>query len=96
MARKKQHRDRMYQVVGEPGPGAVAAGYVRYSSDMQSDASIVTQKRVIAEFAEKKGWQIPDICWYEEPAQSAKHEDIERRSRFADLLRDAGTKSLSE
>jgi hypothetical protein len=60
MPKKKSHRERMYQLVGEPGPGAVAAGYVRYSSDMQSDASIITQKRVIQEFAAKKGWIIPD------------------------------------
>jgi DNA invertase Pin-like site-specific DNA recombinase len=91
MPKKKSHRDRMYQVVGEPGPGALAAGYVRYSSDMQSDASIVTQRRIIQEFAAKKGWVIPDTHWYEEPAQSAKYEDIEQRPRFAALLRDAGT-----
>ncbi|MBA3827249.1 MAG: hypothetical protein H0X24_25560 [Ktedonobacterales bacterium] len=53
MPKKKSHRDRMYQVVGEPGPGTIAAGYGRYSFDIQSDASIVTQKRVIREFADK-------------------------------------------
>jgi len=48
--------------MGEPGPGSIAVGYVRYSSEMQDPASIVTQKRVISEFADKKGWRI--VRWY--------------------------------
>ena len=55
--------------MGEPGSGSIAVGYVRYSSEMQDPASIVTQKRVISEFADKKGWRI--VRWYVEPEQSA-------------------------
>ncbi len=88
MPRQKQHRDRVYQTVGEPGPGSVVVGYVRYSSELQDPTSIVTQKRRITEFAEKKGWKI--VKWYEEPEQSAKYEDVEQRPIFAELLNDAG------
>ncbi|HTK07233.1 MAG TPA: recombinase family protein [Ktedonobacteraceae bacterium] len=92
MPRRKHHRNRVYQVVGEPGPGAVFVGYVRYSSDMQDPASIVTQKRVISEFAKRKGWKI--IRWYEEPAHSAKYEEVEKRPVFAELLNDADAKKF--
>lgn len=88
MPRQKSHRDRVYQVVGEPGPGSIAVGYVRYSSELQDPTSIATQKRRIQEFAERKGWKV--IQWYEEPEQSAKYEDIEQRPVFAQLLSDAG------
>src|SRR5215467_8932468 len=88
MPRQKHHRDRVYQVIGEPGPGAEAVGYVRYSSDMQDSASIETQKRRIEKYANKKSWTIAQ--WYEEPEQSAKHEEIEGRPVFAQLLADAG------
>lgn len=88
MPRQKYHRDRVYQVVGEPGPGAVAVGYVRYSSELQDPTTIATQKRCILEFAEKKGWKI--LRWYEEPEQSAKYEEAEHRPIFAQLLKDAG------
>lgn len=90
MPRRKYHHDRVYQLVGEPGPGALVVGYVRYSSDMQDPASIVTQKRVISEFAQKKKWKI--LRWYEEPAHSAKHEEVEKRPVFAQLLLDADAK----
>jgi len=56
MSRKKQHRGRHYQVVGEPGPGDRVVVYVRYSSDMQRAASIVTQKRSIQALDDRKGW----------------------------------------
>src|SRR6266568_5073049 len=89
MPRQKFHRDRVYQIVGEPGPGSIAVGYVRYSSELQDPATIVTQKRRITEFAEKKGWKI--VRWYEEPEQSAKYEDIEDRPVFAQLLEEVRT-----
>ena len=85
----KQHLDRLYQVIGEPGEGAPVAGYVRYSSDMQDPASIQTQKRRIQEYCDRKGWVI--VRWYEEPERSAKYEDIAQRAVFAHLLTDAGT-----
>jgi site-specific DNA recombinase len=88
MPRQKYHCDRVYQVVGEPGPAAIAVGYVRYSSELQDPTTIATQKRRILEFAEKKGWKISR--WYEEPEQSAKYEEIEYRPIFAQLLKDAG------
>src|SRR5438270_414469 len=72
--------------MGEPGPGSIAVGYVRYSSEMQDPASIVTQKRVISEFADKKGWRI--VRWYVEPEQSAKYEDVDERPVFAQMLKD--------
>lgn len=89
MPRQKFHRDRIYQVVGEPSLGAIAVGYVRYSMELQDAASIVTQKRLITEFAEKKGWKL--VRWYEEPEHSAKYEEIDQRPVFAQLLNDAGT-----
>lgn len=88
MPRQKYHRDRVYQIVGEPGSGAIAVGYVRYSSELQDPTTIATQKRRILEYAEKKGWKI--LRWYEEPEQSAKYEEAERRPAFAQLLNDAG------
>jgi len=88
MPKQKRHANRVYQVIGEPGPGATVAGYVRYSSELQDVATIVTQKRKIQEYADKKGWTI--ARWYEEPEQSAKYEEIERRAIFAQLLEDAG------
>jgi DNA invertase Pin-like site-specific DNA recombinase len=88
MPRKKTHANRVYQFLGEPGPGTLVAGYVRYSSELQDPVSIVTQKRRIEEFAAKKGWII--IRWYEEPERSAKYEEIPQRPVFAQLLDDAG------
>lgn len=88
MGKQKRHANRVYQVIGEPGPGALCAGYARYSSEMQDPATIVTQKRKMQEYAAKKGWTI--VRWYEEPEQSAKYEDIEERPIFAQLLNEAG------
>ncbi len=90
MPRQKHHRDRVYQEIGEPGPGALAVGYVRYSSELQNETSIVTQKRLIQEFLNKKGWKL--ARWYEEPEQSAKYDSIEERPVFAQLLHEAGTR----
>jgi site-specific DNA recombinase len=87
MPRKKTHANRVYQFLGEPGPGTLVAGYVRYSSELQDPVSILTQKRRIEEFAAKKGWII--IRWYEEPERSAKYEEIGQRPIFAQLLDDA-------
>jgi len=88
MPRRKRHSNRVYQMIGEPGPGSTAVGYVRYSMELQDPASIVTQKRRIEEYARTKGWTISR--WYEEPEQSAKYEEIEKRPIFAQLLADAG------
>src|SRR5690242_11789390 len=88
MPRKKYHRDRVYQIVGEPGPGTHVAGYVRYSSELQDPVTITTQKRKIQEYCALRGWII--IRWYEEPERSAKYEDIEQRPAFTLLLEEAG------
>lgn len=88
MPRQKYHRDRVYQIVGEPGPGSIAVGYVRYSSELQDPTTIATQKRRIQEFADKKGWRI--LRWFVEPEQSAKYEEIEQRPVFAQVLSEAG------
>ncbi len=91
MPRHKYHRDRVYQSMGEPGPGNIAVGYVRYSSEMPDPASIVTQKWVISEFADKKGWRI--VCWYMELEQSAKYEDVDGRPVFGQMLKDGMEKT---
>lgn len=88
MPRQKYHRDRVFQVIGEPGPGSTVVGYVRYSSELQNEASIITQKRLIKEYIDRKGWQLVD--WYEEPEESAKYDSIEDRPQFARLLKEAG------
>src|SRR5262249_24018869 len=88
MPRQKRHASRIYQLVGEPGPGTQAVGYVRYSSDMQRPASIATQKSSIQHLADKKAWVI--IAWYEEPEQSAKFEEEQYRLQFTALLKAAG------
>jgi DNA invertase Pin-like site-specific DNA recombinase len=89
MPRQKRHANRIYQLIGEPGPGTLGAGYVRYSSELQDKATIVTQKRRIEEFFAQKGWRLHR--WYEEPEQSAKYEEIDDRPVFAQMLQDAGT-----
>lgn len=88
MPRQKRHLNRVYQQIGEPGPGTLAVGYVRYSMELQDRATIVTQKRLIQEFMERKGWRL--VRWYEEPEHSAKYEEIDQRPIFAQLLSDAG------
>lgn len=87
MTCQKRHPNRVYQSVGEPEPGSLVVGYVRYSSDMQDANTLITQKRKITEFTRKKGWEI--ARWYEEPAHSAKYEEAELRPVFAELLHDA-------
>lgn len=88
MSRQKRHACRLYQIIGEPGPDALVAGYARHSSELQDPVSIAIQKRHIQEFTHKKGWTI--FRWYIEPEQCAKYEEIERRPIFAQLLMDAG------
>jgi DNA invertase Pin-like site-specific DNA recombinase len=93
MPRQKYHRDRVYQEIGEPGPGALGIGYVRYSSELQSETSITTQKRLIKEFFDKKQWKL--VGWREEPERSANNyidDLITERPVFAQLLNDAEAK----
>ena len=88
MGRQKLHLERLYCEVGKPQAGALAAGYVRSSSDMQDPATIITQKRRVQEYAESNGWHI--VRWFEEPEISATFEEIEKRPVFAELLAEAG------
>ena len=84
---RKKHPNRIYRVIGEPGPGTHGVGYVRFSSDMQDPATLMTQKRKIEEFFERKRWILDGF--YEEPEHSAKYEEIEQRPVFAQMLDDA-------
>jgi len=88
MPYQKRHLDRVYQVIDEPGPGSIAVGYVRSSSELHDSMSITTQKQRITEFATRKQWKL--VRWYEESEQSAGYEDVERHPVFAQLLGDAG------
>jgi DNA invertase Pin-like site-specific DNA recombinase len=88
MPRQKRRLHRVYQVIGEPDPGARVAGYVRYSSELQDPTSIQTQKRRIQEYCDRKGWVV--VRWFEEPERSAKYEVIEQRPIFAQLLAAVG------
>lgn len=90
MPRQKYHRDRMYQPIGEPGPGTVFACYARYSTDMQRNATMITQHRRSQVKADDKGWILR--YFYDEPETSAKYEEIGKRPVFAQLLADAGVK----
>jgi DNA invertase Pin-like site-specific DNA recombinase len=93
MPRQKYHRDRVYQEIGEPGPGAIGVGYVRFSMDLQNESSITTQKRLIKEYFDAKGWKL--VGWREEPERSANNyldDLIEERPVFAQVLTDAEAK----
>ncbi|SRR6266568_1043520 len=86
MPHQKRHLDWVYRVIDEPGPGSIAVGYVRSSSELHDSMSITTQKQRITEFATRKQWKI--VRWCVESVQSAGYEDIERRPVFAQLLSD--------
>ena len=90
MPRQKFHRDRVYYEIGEPRPGAAGIGYVRYSSDLQPESSLATQKRLIKDLFDKKGWRL--LGWREEPERSANNyldDLIIERPVFAQLLNEA-------
>ncbi len=76
--------------MSEPGPGSLAAGYVCARLDLENSTNLSDQKRLIAEFAEKKGWNLAE--WYEEPEQSAVYDVPQQRPVFARLLNDASTR----
>ncbi len=80
----KRRHNRHWERLEAPGRGARAAAYLRYSSDMQSPHTITVQRRMCLEYAAKQGWRI--VVWYEEPATTAKCEEIEERPCFAELL----------
>lgn len=79
--------NRAFQLMHEPGPGSLAVGYVFARLDLEHSTYLANQKRLIAEFAEKKGWNLAQ--WYEEPEQSTIYENPEQRPVFAQLLNDA-------
>jgi site-specific DNA recombinase len=88
MPRQRNHPERVLNFVGFPGPGTSFVGYVRYSGREQSPQTNETQKHWIERTVLKYSWQF--IGWYEEPKESAKYEDLERRPQFAALLEAAG------
>lgn len=74
--------DQLWRKVSEPGPGAHYRGYVRFSH-AAGHYGLTTegQKQQIHAYAEARGW----VCdgFDEEPARTAKYEEIERRPVFA-------------
>ena len=82
-----QDYNRAIQVLCEPGPGSLAVGYVCSRLDLANSTNLAEQKRLIAEFAKKKEWNLAE--WYEEPEQSAMNVNPEHRPVFAQLLSDA-------
>jgi hypothetical protein len=87
MPHQNRHPDRVYQVIDESGPGSIAVGYMRSSSELHDSMSITTQKQRITEFATRKQWKI--VRWYEESEQRAGYEGVQQRPMFAKLLSDA-------
>ena len=64
--------------------------YARYSSDMQSEASVDDQIRICREWAEKEGHQIVEI--YSDRAISGSSMIL--RPGIQDMMRDAGTRKF--
>lgn len=62
-----------------------AAEYLRYSSDMQNEATISAQHRIVETFAEQEGYTI--VKSYVDEAESATTSD--NRSSFLQMLSDA-------
>jgi DNA invertase Pin-like site-specific DNA recombinase len=85
MSRQRNHPERILNPVGMPGPGARFVGYLRYSS---REGSFVTQRHWIEQTASAFSWSL--IGWFEEPRESGKYEEIERRPQFQALLAAAG------
>src|SRR5215831_138209 len=85
MSRERNHPERILNPVGMPGPGTQFVGYLRFSS---REGSFVTQRHWIEQVASAFSWSL--IGWFEEPSESAKYEEIERRPQFQALLAAAG------
>jgi len=64
-------------------------GYVRYSSDLQREESIESQKRAITDFCKKEGYSI--LRFYEDRAQSAKTDN---RTAFKKMIADSSKKEF--
>jgi DNA invertase Pin-like site-specific DNA recombinase len=88
MPRQRTHPDRVVNPVGMPGPGTRFVGYLRYSSREQSPQTFATQRHWIEQTASAFSWSL--IGWFEEPKESARYEEIERRPQFQALLAAAG------
>jgi DNA invertase Pin-like site-specific DNA recombinase len=85
MSRHRNHPERILNPVGMPGPGTRFVGYLRYSS---REGAFVTQRHWIEQTASAFSWSL--IGWFEEPRESAKYEEIERRPQLQALLAAAG------
>lgn len=71
----------LWRKISEPGPGAHYRGYVRFSHEAgHFGLTTEGQKDAIRAYGEARGW----ICdgFDEEPARSAKYEEIEQRPVF--------------
>jgi DNA invertase Pin-like site-specific DNA recombinase len=88
MSRQRTHPERVVNPVGMPGPGTRFVGYLRYSSREQSPQTLSTQRHWIEQTASAFSWSL--IGWYEEPEESARYEEIERRPQLQALLTAAG------
>lgn len=62
-----------------------AAEYLRYSSDMQNEATIHAQRRIVKAYAEQEGYNI--VKSYVDEAESATTSD--NRTAFLEMLSDA-------
>src|SRR5690348_12216398 len=87
MARQRNHPERILNPVGMPGPGTRFVGYLRNSSRGESP-TFITQRHWIEQTASAFSWSL--IGWFEEPRESAKYEETERRPQLQALLAAAG------
>jgi DNA invertase Pin-like site-specific DNA recombinase len=88
MSRQRNHPERILNPVGMPGPGTRFVGYLRNSSREGSPPTFITQRHWIEQTASAFAWSL--VGWFEEPRDSAKYEEIERRPQFQALLGGAG------
>lgn len=80
----------LWRKVGEPSPGAHCRGYVRFSHEAgHYGLTVPGQKDHIRVFAEAHGWTLDGFD--EEPARSAKYDEIEDRPVFAAHLEAAAS-----
>ncbi len=78
---KRPSGEDIWRKVSEPGPGATYRGYVRFSHEAgHYGLTTQGQKAHMQAYADARGW----VClgWDEEPAKTAKYEDIDKRPVF--------------
>lgn len=78
---RRRAADDLWRRVSEPGPGAVARGYLRFSNQAgHYGLTLEGQRQHLRAYCEARGWTLDGFD--EEPAQSAKYEEIEKRPIF--------------